>query len=282
MWVHSHKTMEGFMANLNELSTEKMVALTLYWTKDERALLSSIPQAAGLLVSFDSIATRMFVVVKHELPPLLLAKDLYKRQTATDRTHDHILKGGYYQLSSLSHFAAADGDEARSASFLTLRDQLYPDGLGGSLLSFDEEAGAAELLEKRITDEMRAALKSIVTDQGVTLLARIEKQIEKAKELRSLEQQKIKAQEEADGAPIPSGNEARKVRYEWINAVRTLERTLRLARQGGTINEETESKLLRELRAAQEDLRQKAAQRKAEEEAKQKQETPDNDTPSKD
>ena len=250
------------MANLNELSTEKMVTLTQYWSKDERALLSSIPQAAGLLVSFDSLATKLFVVVRQDATPSQQVKDLSKKQSATDKTHDYLLRGGFYQLSALANFASADGDETRAESFLVLRDQLYPDGLGGSLLSFDEEAGAAELLENRITGEIKATLQAIITDQGVTLLERIQQQIEKAKELRTLDLQKTKAEEEASASAAPSGGDARKVRYEWINATRTLERSLRLAKQGGSLTDETEKKLLRELRAAQEELRQKAAQKK--------------------
>jgi hypothetical protein len=257
-----NKKPEWFMANLNELSTEKMVTLTHYWIKDERALLSSIPQAAGLLVSFDSLATRLFVVVRQDATPSQQVKDLSKKQSATDKTHDYLLRGGFYQLSALANFASADGDEARASSFLVLRDQLYPDGLGGSLLSFDEEAGAAELLEKRVTGEIKAMLQSIITDQRITLLGRIQQQIEKAKELRTLDLQKTKAEEEASASAAPSGSDARRVRYEWINATRTLERSLRLAKQGGSLTAEIEQKLLRELRAAQEELRQKAAQKK--------------------
>ena len=249
------------MSAINLLSTEKMVSLTQAWIQEERAALSAIPQVSGLLVNLDSLFKRLFVVVESDGKAEEKVRGISRQQASTDRTHDHLLRGVFYFLTSRANFLAALGDEDGLKELLTLRDQLYPDGLSGTNFSYDEEAGAAELLERRLTDELSAKLSRIVAYQDetktITLLQQIKLQTSLAKKLRSLEQEKQKAEAEADANPTPTRSDARKVRLEWIDTVRTVERSLRAARRSNNTDEVTEQRLLKPLREAAEEAHRK-------------------------
>ena len=248
------------MGNLNLLSTEKMVALTQYWIVDERARLTAIPQTAGLLVSLDAVFTKLTQAARRGPAPTG-AKELYKKQRKVDRVHDQLLRGNFHYLTALSNYVAANEDNATSQVLLELRDRLYPEGLAGTSLSFDEEAGAAEILEKNLTETERATLKSIAVSPGSNLLEKVLLQIEQAKMLRVLEQQKKSAQQ-SDDALDHAEDDERKTRYEWIDTIRTLERSLRLARRNKNLTEEVETKLLQDLKSAEKEAGQKAAEEK--------------------
>ena len=249
------------MSAINLLSTEKMVALTQNWVQEERAALAAIPQVAGLLVNLDSLFTRLFVVVESDGKSEEKVRSISRQQSGTDRTHDHLLRGVFYFLTSRSNFLAALGDEEGARELLTLRDQLYPDGLSGTNLSYDEEAGAAELLERRLTSELIDRLSRIVAYQDetktITLLQQIKLQISLAKKLRALELEKQKAEAEASASPTPTRSDARRVRLEWIDTVRTVERSLRAARRSKHTDEATEARLLKPLREASEEAQRK-------------------------
>jgi hypothetical protein len=260
--------------SLSLISTEKMVTLTQYWIKDERATLEKIPQAAGLLVNLDSLFKRLFVAAESHGAASDTTREIYLRQVATDRTHDQILRGSYYAMTAQSHFLASLGEEDGSKLLLKLRDYLYPDGLSGTSLSYDEEAGAAELLERRLTDDIITQLTHIVAYQDevrtLTLYDQITKQIALAKELRELEQEKKKAEAAVEANPAPSKGDARKIRLEWMDTVRTLERSLRAARRAGNTDEATENKLLKDLREAADDAHKKYTEDKKKAEESQK------------
>jgi hypothetical protein len=262
------KTMEVGMGNLNLLSTEKMLALTQYWTVDERTLLTATPQTAGLLVSLDAAFTRLTHAAKRGPAPTG-ARDIYKKQRRVDLIHDQLLRGNFYYLTALACYAAAAGDEVAAAMYLALRDQMYPEGLAGTSLSYDEEAGAAEILEKNLSDEVRLKLKGIVITPGSNLLEKVLSQMEQAKMLRVLEQQK-KAAQQTDNALDHANDDERKTRYEWIDTVRTLERNLRLAKRNKNLSQELETKLLQGLRDAQKEAAQKDAEEKKREEEAEK------------
>ena len=249
------------MGNLNLLSTEKMLALTQIWTVDHRPALAAAPQTAGLLVSLDAVFTRLSASAKRA-PVATSAKEVYKIQRDTDQIHDHLLRGNFFLFTALAHYAAANNNHAEAQALLSLRDQLYPDGLSGTTLSFEEEAGAAKILEDQLTDAIRATLKSIVVSPNGNLLEKVVAQIEHAKKLRVLEQQKKTAQQ-FDATTDHADNEERKTRYDWIDTVRTLERSLRLARKNQNISAEIEAKLLSGLREAQKSAAQKLKEEKA-------------------
>src|SRR5688572_26559031 len=120
------------MSNLNLLSTEKMIALTQYWIKDERATIAAIPQAAGLLFNLDSLFKRLFVAEESDGRASDKVRAISRRQGKQDRTHDQLLRGSYYSMTAQSYFLAALGDEEGAKDLLILRDQLYPDGLAGT------------------------------------------------------------------------------------------------------------------------------------------------------
>jgi hypothetical protein len=256
------------MGNLNLLSTEKMIALTQYWIVDERAQLTAIPQAAGLLVSLDAIFTELTQAANRGPVPTG-AKELYKKQRKVDRIHDQLLRGNFHYLTALSNYAAAEEDDATAEVMLELRDRMYPQGLAGTGLSYDEEAGAAEILEKNLTDKDKAMLKGIVVSPKSNLLEKVLSQIEQAKALRVLEQKKKNAQQ-SDAALDRADDEERKTRYDWIDTIRTLERSLRLAKRNKNLTAEAETKLLQNLKNAEKEAAQKVAEEKKREEAEKK------------
>jgi hypothetical protein len=254
------------MSAINLLSTEKMVSLTQNWIQEERKTIAAIPQASGLLLNLDSLFKTLFVVVESDGKAEEKVRSISRQQAAIDRTHDHLFRGVFFFLTSRANFIASQGDEDGFRDLLTLRDQLYPDGLSGTNFSYDEEAGAAELLERRLTPEISAKLTKMIAYQDetktITLLQQITLQISLANKLRELEQEKKKAEAEAEANPTPTRSDARKVRLEWIDTVRTFERSLRAARRAKTTDAATEALLLKPLREAAEEAQRKAAEDK--------------------
>jgi hypothetical protein len=270
--------------SLRRLTVEKMVALSEAFLGAHQKALEQIPQTAGILVSVVSAHKNLFQMQEQVVTSPPTVREIYKRQVKLDQQHDNYYRCAYHQLISLIALYYARGDERRAELLTKLRDTIYPHGLAGVNFSYDEEAGAATLMERAMTDELKSLLRGIIVEQTptetVTLFNVVHLQILLAKEIGTLEQQKkdaITAEQQNPGVTLRDHQRAIDA---WINAFRTLERALRLAVQDKRITKEAADSFLKDIRDAEEKAdreyleEKKKAQEKAkkEEEAKQTQE----------
>ena len=233
---------------LYRLSTDTMSVLSGQWLGARRAELQSISQTATILPILESAHRGLspFVGRSHEPSG---AKEVVKRQEDVDESHDNFYRAGFYYCNSQASLSAALGDEAGSQMFLGLRDMLYPDALFGVNRPYGEEESAAELLSRRVTPALKEKLSALYVRDGLSLWTIVERQMERAVELGALERQKRALQEqEQSQQPGPSLDDERRARYDWIEAVRMLERTLRLAVRQRATTEAIINQLLENVR----------------------------------
>lgn len=250
---------------LYRLSTETMIALSKTWLEARRSELQAISQTATILPILESAHKGLFVFIgrAHEPAP---TKSISKKQYEADQQHDDFYRAGFYFLNAQASLSAALGDEAASQSYVGLRDLLYPDALFGVNRSYLEEEGAAELLMRRLTDEVKGKLASLVLRPNVSLLTVIEKQIERAGTLGVLEREKRQILEKEQQTASPSLGDERRARFDWIEAVRMLERTLRLAVRQKATTEAIINNLLEGVRQEEAEADRKHLEEKAKQE----------------
>jgi hypothetical protein len=249
---------------LYRLSIETMIGLSKTWTETRREEVKAIPQTFAILPLLEAAHKGLFLFTGRdsETPKL---RSISRQQTEVDHQHDDFYRAGFHYLNGLSALYSAMGQEEDAQKILELRDVLYPDGLFGVNRSYPEEEGAAELLERRLTDSIKARLSTFLLAPGVTLLHVVVNQIARARELGRLEQEKRKVQEQEAQNPSPSLGDERRARFDWIEAVRMLERTLRLAVRHKTTTEPTINNLLADLQREEADADQKYLEEKKKE-----------------
>ena len=228
---------------LYRLTIETMIGLSKAWTETRREALKAITQTAAILPLLESAHKGLFLFMGRE-GEALKVRIVSRQQSEIDHQHDDFYRCGFHYLNGLSALVSALGQEDEAQSLLALREVLYPDGLFGINRSYPEEEGAAELLERRLTDELKARLTTFVLRPGVTLLTVVESQIARAHELGRLEQEKRKLQE----VDSPSLRDERRARFDWIEAVRMLEKTMHLAVRQKTTTEAIINSLLADMR----------------------------------
>lgn len=249
---------------LYRLSTETMIDLSKAWTITRRRELEVIPQVATILPIMDSAHKGLFVFTGKESNEVSAVKTLSKKQSNADQQHDDYYRGGFYFLTSQVSLCAALDREEEVQVLQDLREHLYPDGLFGVTRSYSEETGAADLLERRLTDDIKDKLKTFLVRPGLTMLDVIELQIKKARELGELEEEKRRLVAFEAQNPTPSLGDERRARFDWIEAVRMLERTLRLAVRQKTTTEQAANSLLETLRREEAEADKKYLEEKRE------------------
>lgn len=232
---------------LKDFTTPTMVVVTGHWLDPnrDRPRIEALPRASGLLPVLEGAHDRLLTVQsmgKTALPALMA---LQKEQGLLDGTHDRKSRGGYNLLTALADLV---DDPAEAEKLLALRDTMYPHGMRVVQWSYVDEAGEAELVERRLTNDDRDLLKQI-TYKGGTLFDAHQKRVESARKLGELEKKKLAlldAQEAGNGKPMPG--DVVKARNAWIRAVNAFLAVLDLE-EG--LSEADREELLRPLREAE-------------------------------
>ena len=252
------------MASYRLLTTEKMSSLSQAWLA--RKELAEIPQTNGILANIESAHKGLAQTIGAPPPLNQQLRDLTVKILAKDNRHDNLLRMGYSHFTTLIAHAAANDDAEREAEYHGLRKFIYEKGLGGTVLAFDEQEGAALRLEGRFTEAVKAQLAAIKLHTGpqeTTLLAIVGEQIRLAKEIRVLEKQK----RILEGAPDDSIKpiDLRRARLAWLEAARALESNLKLAVQARATTPEMVQELLAELHEAEAEAYKEYVERKKQE-----------------
>jgi hypothetical protein len=192
-----------------------MVTITTAWLdpKEERPLLASLPQAGALLPSLDKGHQGLLdgQVSAADANDALAA--LQKAEAILDVRHDRNVRGPYNILTGLADLADTPEEASK---YLALRDAMTPRGLDTVRLSYTDEAGEAELTDRRLTKEDKALLAKIPTPTG-TLLDAHKARLKAGKELGDLEKKRAELEAAAPVATTPA--DAVRARHLWIRTV---------------------------------------------------------------
>jgi hypothetical protein len=246
-----HTLQNPEMAKSN-LTSPTMVTVTTAWVdpREERPLLASLPQAGALLPSLDKAHHGLLdTQVSSDLTNTRLTA-LQKAQARLDVRHDRKVRGQYYVLTGFAELAET---EEEAASYLALRDALTPRGLDTVRLSYTDEAGEAELTDRRLTKDDKALLGKLPTPNG-TLLDAFKARLKAGKELGDLEKERGALESQAPAATTPA--DAVRARNLWIRTVNAFVATLALEEN---LSEADREKILGPLERAEQKADRKRA-----------------------
>ena len=225
--------------SLNDLAPAKLFRISKRWLSEHREMLELFPETKSLIPRLEEVHNGLFLLSQNSglvSPEVLAVRDV---QVRVDLRHDVLLRVGYRYLTILADLSEEPNEQA---VLLSLRDYLFPGGLGMVNGAYDEEAGAAEMLEKNLTPERQTQLKEYQLKPGYSLLELVKDYIAKGKELGNLEDQKNKLLKDTG----PSRLELHQARFAWIRVARALEANLKLA----TSDEKILAEVLEDLLAA--------------------------------
>jgi hypothetical protein len=206
---------------LKRLLTEEMVQISGPWTNANsaaRKALVSVPELLGIVPRIDTAHAALLEAQPSPDDPRLAA--LIVQAAAIDQHHDATIRG-LYSLLSAHAFLLESGPNSQDASRLVkLRDTLLPDGLQATQLTYRGEAGAAELLVKRMGDDpsLQAELQTIQVGSktGADYVA---EWIDSARKLGALEDERAKL---VPSGGAGDGTRVMTARNLWIRAVNAL------------------------------------------------------------
>lgn len=198
--------------SLRALSADAMLSISGAWTTSEGALaiIARHPSLAALRPKIEE-AHRALV----EAASQSRARSLDALSAESDRVdayHDRKLRGVVHVLEALADLTE-DADEARE--LVGLSQRLFPRGVRGQELAYNEEGAQAEESASKLDEATRARLSRIATPWG-TLLDDVEAWVAAGRELARLDAERREASREA------STSEARatlaRARHRWAQA----------------------------------------------------------------
>ena len=192
-----------------------MVTISGPWTDPtkDRPLVQSLPQAGALLPSLDLAHQGLLETQASSAQTNVELTRLQKAQGLLDSTHDRSTRGIFNVLTG---FADLADDPEQAAAYLALRDAINPNGLEITRWSYTDEAGEAELLDRRLSSDQRALLAKLPAPSG-TLLDALEVRLKAGRELGALE--KVRAGLEKRGPDVTTAADAVRARNAWIRTI---------------------------------------------------------------
>jgi hypothetical protein len=201
------------------LNTNEMLHLSGEWVDPQspahqaiRATIDLAPNLARLQAAHQDLATSAQPTA---LNPRLF--EIIKEETDLDDRHDDIIRGIYGLLTATAALLGSDDGQ----SYITLRDQLIPDGLSSVQKSYIAEAGQAAQLAWRLTPEIHAQLNKIFVgpiNEQIRLGVYIEEWIEVAQRLGTLENEKARLGTSSDST-TSTGTNLITSRNKWTRTV---------------------------------------------------------------
>ena len=209
---------------MNGLTTEEMIQISSGWTTPGtmRDAILGKPALAAMLPSVEAAHAGLSGVVPDVDAPARL-KQLTITGAAGDLRHDNSMRGSHMLLTALS-ILTEDAEE--EAELLALQNFVLPDGLQGTQKTYRGEAGAAELLTRRLVEEPARAeqLSAMVLPigGGTPLRTFVDRWISEANRLGVIEDERVALVAATPTAKVVSPAAARAARTEWMNQVRAL------------------------------------------------------------
>jgi hypothetical protein len=197
------------------LSSPTMVTVSGPWTdpNKDRPLVQSLLQAGALLPSLDLAHQGLLDTQASGVQTNAALAKVQKAEAVLDLTHDRKLRGAFNVLTG---FAELADDPEQAALYITLRDEIAPKGLEVTRWSYTDEAGEAEMADRRLSKDHKALLGKLPTPSG-TLLDAHKERVKAGRELGKLEAER--AGLEKKGPDATTASDAVRARNVWIRTV---------------------------------------------------------------
>ena len=210
---------------MNDLTTGEMSQVSGGWITPgaARAAILAKPALGAMLPSVEAAHHGLREVAPDNDAPARL-KELAVEGQASDQRHDSTIRGSHMVLTGLSILA---DDEAERAQILALLAFLLPDGLQAIQKTYRGEAGAAELLLRRLAEEPArvAQVEAMVLPiaGGTALRTFVDRWTSEATRLGAIDDERVALTTAAPGAAaVVTPAEARAARLDWMNQVRAM------------------------------------------------------------
>ncbi len=229
--------------NLKRLTIAEMVAISGAWVAPKskaRAALEGIPLVAPFFTHLVE-AHRALVETQPSSEGTVKLTEISEKEASVDADHDDCVRAIDLILSG---FALCASSPEKSVELQHIRSILLPDGLSIVQRSYRDEAGQADLLDKRLDASTKAKLKKLPIPGG-NMLELVERWMGYARELGELESQRALLAQSCLGKA--SAATAVAARNGWIRSVTALLSLLGFA----NIDSETKDMLLGSLRDAE-------------------------------
>lgn len=229
---------------LKYLKTSTMVTITGPWLdpKKQRPALERLPRVSAFLPDIEEAHQGLIKFQKKDSALSAELGRLTERTTALDMTHDRKARGLWNVLSGLADLV---DDDVQADGFITARAELIPTGLLVVNPSYRDEAGAAKLVEGRLTADSKKILEDTQV-AGEPLAKWVDGWLRAAHELGEIEEERVKVQGLISGEPGPGGDAVR-ARHQWIRIVSTVLQALELETD---IDAKTRKSVLEQLESA--------------------------------
>ncbi len=199
------------------LTTGEMITISEPWVTKGTAQYKALAAIAELVPVLKKVEEAHKALLATQPPqPSARVATITLQLAESDTRHDQLTRAIDAVMTGFT-LTAQDADHA--AQLVSLHDKLLPDGLALIQKSYREEAGAGRLLQKRLDDADRAALKKLVLPGSRSVLGLVEDWIDSALTLGKLED--ARAAEQGVPAGMTSGDLIR-ARNAWIRAVNAL------------------------------------------------------------
>lgn len=257
------------------LSTEQMASLSNAWITDHKNELVGIPQVAGILPSIEDAHEGLVIITKSPPPSSEKLREMTRRQQILDLIHDRSYRVGLRLVQTQTALAVAKNLPETEKQLEILEKTIYPKSNQVPFMSYEEEEGAALLLERTMSEQesvvtlAKQIQTTLPSGESISLLDLIEDHIAAAKELGTLERQKKKLLAESGASQGLTESDAKKARQTWIEMALLLEGALKAALRKGTATQQLVDGVLGPMREAEKEAdRERDAERKKREQEK--------------
>lgn len=206
------------------LYAEEMIPISQTWldpTSKSNLIITSRPLLTVLLPTIQGAHDLVMKEAQPDGDPEI--KEIIKKEAKLDARHDRILRHGFGYLTATAELL--DGDAG--LLIIKLRDLLFPDGPSGQNKTYRGEAGAAVLLDKRMTPEVRTQTDGFVIGSGAnaqTLTVYLDELIGVGKDLGKLEDRRDQLEAQTPAADLYEAQ------LSWVGAANALEANAELAK----------------------------------------------------
>jgi hypothetical protein len=230
-----------------------MVTVSAPWVDPQRDLPTL--EAQELLVGPARVITvahrKLLTLQRQESVSSERVAELTAELTRLDAQHDRMARGVYNVLDAGVDLA---DDAQQTARFEGTRDTLFPEGLQITQATYRAQAGAAQQVKERLTEQDRDFLASQVF-AGRPLVEVVDAWLDTALLMgRRVDERARLADDESDDPNAVGRDDLRDARLEWIRATKSLLTMLEFT----DLDEEQRHDLLASLREAEETARRRA------------------------
>ena len=240
----------------NALNVEQMNRVSAGWLgSEQQPIIAKVPQLAAIKEDIQEAHQNLALYVPAVVPKSPALLENRNKAKGEDVTHDRKTRAAIHLILAAKVLAETEDTANQLQRVL---DEVFPDGFGSTSKSYEEEAGAADLLQQRLKDETRGILKGL-TFQGTNALEVVEGSINAGLALGQLEGQKRQLEQEISEIAVPSAGDAKRAQYDWIDTAKLVVKNATRALKKQKLSQKEHDALLAPLYSALEIAERRAA-----------------------